>query len=50
MYLGYGSLLDLLAAGEIQPLIHARLPLAEAARAHAMLESGEVIGKIVMKP
>jgi NADPH2:quinone reductase len=44
------ALLDHLAAGRIKPLIHTRLPLAEAARAHAMLESGEVIGKIVMKP
>jgi len=44
------ALVDWLAAGEIRPLIHARLPLAEAARAHRMLEAGEVIGKIVMKP
>ena len=33
-------LLGHLAAGEIRPLIHDRLPLAEAARAHEMLESG----------
>jgi NADPH2:quinone reductase len=45
-----GALIDWLARGEIRPLIHARLPLAEAARAHEMLEAGEVIGKIVMKP
>jgi hypothetical protein len=45
-----GALIDWLAKGEIRPLIHARLPLAEAARAHEMLEAGEVIGKIVMKP
>jgi NADPH:quinone reductase len=45
-----GALLDHLAAGRIRPLIHARLPLAEASRAHQMLESGEVIGKILMKP
>lgn len=44
------ALLAHLASGRIRPLIHARLPLAEACRAHAMLESGEVIGKIVMKP
>jgi NADPH2:quinone reductase len=30
--------------------IHARLPFAEAARAHTMLEGGEVIVKLVMKP
>jgi NADPH:quinone reductase len=39
-----------LAAGEIRPPIHARLSLAEARRAHEMLEAGEVIGKVVMKP
>ena len=44
------ALLDHLAAGRIKPLIHARLSLAEAARAHTMLEGGEVIGKLVMKP
>jgi NADPH2:quinone reductase len=44
------ALLGYLAAGEIRPLIHARLPLAQAARAHEMLEGGEVIGKLVLKP
>jgi len=44
------ALLDHLAAGRIKPLIHARLSLAEAARAHTMLEGDEVIGKLVMKP
>jgi NADPH2:quinone reductase len=39
-----------LAAGEIRPLIHDRLPLAEAGRAQAMLERGEVIGKVLLKP
>jgi NADPH2:quinone reductase len=43
-------LLGHLAAGEIRPLIHARLPLAQAARAHQMLESGAVIGKLLLKP
>ena len=44
------ALLEHLSAGRIRPLIHARLPLAEAARAQAMLEAGEVIGKLVMQP
>ena len=39
-----------LAAGEIAPRIHARLPLSEAAGAHRMLESGGVTGKIVLVP
>jgi NADPH2:quinone reductase len=43
-------LLGHLAAGRIAPLVHDRLPLAEAGRAQAMLESGEVIGKVLLKP
>ena len=44
------TLLDHLAAGRIRPLIHARMNLADAGRAQAMLESGEVIGKMLLKP
>jgi len=44
------ELLRLLAAGKIKPLISVRLPLAEAARAHAMIENGQVLGKLVLKP
>ncbi|HUC11372.1 MAG TPA: zinc-dependent alcohol dehydrogenase family protein [Stellaceae bacterium] len=44
------TLLGHLAAGAIQPLIHDRLPLAQAARAHELLERGEVIGKLLLKP
>jgi NADPH:quinone reductase len=32
----------------LRPVIHARFPLREAARAHALLESGAHIGKIVL--
>jgi NADPH:quinone reductase len=44
------TLLDHLAVGRIAPLIYARLPLAEAGRAQEMLEAGEVIGKVLLKP
>lgn len=44
------TLLGHLAAGEIRPLIHDRLPLADAARAHQLLEAGAVIGKLLLKP
>ena len=44
------TLLDHLAAGSIRPLIYDRLPLAEAGRAQALLERGEVIGKLLLKP
>lgn len=38
----------LLAAGKIKPVIHATFPLAQASDAHAMMEGGENIGKIVL--
>jgi NADPH:quinone reductase len=47
---GMRALIDMLAAGNLHPRIHARLPLAEAARAHEMLESGVVLGKLLLKP
>lgn len=42
------ELLDLLAAGKINPLVAARIPLAEAARAHELLERGGYAGKVVL--
>lgn len=39
-----------MAAGDIATRIHARLPLAEAAEAHRLLESGGVTGKIILIP
>jgi putative PIG3 family NAD(P)H quinone oxidoreductase len=39
----------LLASGQIRPIVHTVLPLAEAASAHRLLESGAVIGKIILK-
>jgi len=38
----------LLNAGQCAPLIHATFPLAEAAAAHTLMESGAHIGKIVL--
>lgn len=34
----------------LRPIVHARLPLADAARAHEILESGEVFGKVLLIP
>lgn len=38
----------LLAEGRCRPQIHATFPLAEAARAHALMESSAHIGKIIL--
>ncbi|MFO1073120.1 MAG: NAD(P)H-quinone oxidoreductase [Geminicoccaceae bacterium] len=42
------EVLPLLAQGRVRPVIHATFPLAEAARAHALMESSAHIGKIVL--
>ena len=47
---GMRALIDMLAAGKLNPRIHGRLPLTEAARAHEMLESGAVLGKLLLVP
>jgi NADPH2:quinone reductase len=44
------TLLNYFAEGKLDPVVYERLPLAEASRAHDLLESGKVIGKLVMKP
>ena len=38
----------LLASGTVKPIIDRTLPLEQAAEAHRLLESGEVVGKIVL--
>jgi NADPH:quinone reductase len=43
-------LIDALAKGTIRPRIHGSLPLADARRAHEMLASGEILGKLLLKP
>jgi NADPH2:quinone reductase len=47
---GMRALIDMLAAGKLHPRIHARLPLTDAARAHEILESGAVLGKLLLVP
>jgi putative PIG3 family NAD(P)H quinone oxidoreductase len=38
----------LVAAGLVRPVVHGSMPLADAAAAHALMESGEHTGKIVL--
>jgi NADPH2:quinone reductase len=42
------ELLRLLAEGQLSPVVAARIPLVEAARAHASLERGGHVGKLVL--
>jgi len=39
----------LIESGEVRPVLHAVFPLAEAAIAHAELEAGQHVGKIVLR-
>lgn len=42
------KLLDMLAAGQLRPLVAERIPLAEAPCAHELLERGGYAGKVVL--
>ncbi len=37
-------------AGRVRPVVHARLPLAEAGRAHELLAAGAAFGKVLLVP
>jgi putative PIG3 family NAD(P)H quinone oxidoreductase len=38
----------MVAEGRVRPVVHARLPLEEAGRAHRMLETSESVGKVLL--
>ena len=44
------ELLGHVEAGRITPRIHATLPLGEAGKAHELLESKAVMGKVLLIP
>jgi NADPH2:quinone reductase len=44
------DLIKSLAEGSINPPIHETLPLCEAPKAHSLLETGSVMGKLLLKP
>ena len=46
----YSEVMRLVFAGRLLPVIQEVLPLAEARRAHELLEAGEVFGKLVLVP
>jgi putative PIG3 family NAD(P)H quinone oxidoreductase len=40
----------LLAAGKVRPIVHIRLPLAQAAEGHRIMQEGTHLGKILLLP
>jgi NADPH:quinone reductase-like Zn-dependent oxidoreductase len=44
------AVIDMLDSSKIKPRIHGALPLSEAPRAHEMLQSGVVLGKLLLRP
>jgi NADPH:quinone reductase-like Zn-dependent oxidoreductase len=40
--------IDLLAAGAIAPIVGATLPLGQATEAHRLVETGQIVGKVVL--
>lgn len=44
------DLWPLVTAGRVRPVVAERVPLAEAGRAHELLRSGQVFGKVVLVP
>ncbi len=45
-----GELIELLAKGAIRPRVAARLPLVDAAEAQHLVESGQALGRVILKP
>lgn len=43
-----GEVWPYISGGRVRPIVSAHVPLAEAARAHEMLEAGHIIGKVVL--
>jgi NADPH:quinone reductase-like Zn-dependent oxidoreductase len=44
----WATLFKLLEEGKIKPIIHKKFPILEAAQANVLLESGQVVGNIVL--
>jgi NADPH2:quinone reductase len=46
----FRSVMRLVFEGRLAPVVHEAIPLDEARRAHELLESGAVFGKLVLVP
>ena len=47
-YVGLEALADLVDSGRLRPYVEHALPLADAAKAHELIESGRTTGKVVL--
>ncbi|MER5834583.1 zinc-binding dehydrogenase [Streptomyces sp. NPDC002130] len=47
---GQRDLLDMIAAGKVRPIVHERLGLDEAVKAHELMEARAQLGKVVLVP
>ncbi|MEW2044657.1 zinc-binding dehydrogenase [Streptomyces sp. NBC_00377] len=47
---GARELLDMVASGAVRPVVHAELPLEEAAAAHGLMEARAQLGRVVLVP
>ena len=43
------SLWPMISDGRVLPVVHAELPIEDAAQAHRLLDSGEVVGKVLLR-
>ncbi|MEO0496554.1 MAG: NAD(P)H-quinone oxidoreductase [Pseudomonadota bacterium] len=43
------AVVPLIADGTVRPVMHSSFPLADAAQAHALMESGDMYGKLVLE-
>lgn len=46
----FRTVMQLIFDGKLEPIVDTVLPLAEAAEAHKLLESGDIFGKLVLRP
>lgn len=47
---GRRHLFELIASGQVEPVVYDRLPLDEAVKAHELMEARAQLGKIVLVP
>ncbi len=47
---GQRDLLDMISSGRVRPIVHERLPLEDAVKAHEVMEARAQLGKVVLIP